>query len=111
MQALLQKHTKSSYNQRKAHESPLYQILHDYYEIYVNEYEDKSQKTYEGFRNCIEKAVAEFLDCGIYEGGFASLRCPECKTEILIPFHAKVKYVHHAIRREEYSGLKKLQTM
>ncbi len=33
--------------------------------------------------------VARYLDCGIFERGFARIRCPDCATEFLLAFSCK----------------------
>ena len=81
----------SRYEQRKPYQSPLYGILQDHFEHYVHAYEMRFQKLYGGFRSRLENVVYRFLDCGLFEAGFARFRCPGCACEKLVPFSCKSK--------------------
>jgi hypothetical protein len=35
--------------------------------------------------------VRRYLDCGLYENGFARVRCPDCRTEYLLAFSCKTR--------------------
>ena len=83
------RYSKNSYRQRKPYESPLYKILQDCFEEYVNSYETRFQKRYGAFRESIRKTVKTFLDCGLYENGFARCRCPGCAYEQMVPYSCK----------------------
>ena len=81
----------TGYRQRKPYLSPLYAILQDHFEHYVNSYEMRFQKLYVAFRSRLANVVYRFLDCGLFEAGFARLRCPGCTHEKLVPFSCKSK--------------------
>ena len=77
------------YRQGKPYESPLYGIFQDHFEHYVHSYEMRFQKLYGAFQSRLRKVVDAFLDCGLFEGGLARIRCPGCRYEILVPFSCK----------------------
>jgi hypothetical protein len=94
MEATQQTHNDTrapGYQQRKPYLSPLYAILQDHFEHYVNSYEMRFQKLYGAFRLRLANVVCRFLDCGLFEAGFARLRCPGCACEKLVPFSCKSK--------------------
>ena len=35
--------------------------------------------------------MLRYLDCGLYENGFARIRCPECREEYLLAFSCKTR--------------------
>ena len=35
--------------------------------------------------------MLRYLDCGLYENGFARIRCPECSDEYLLAFSCKTR--------------------
>ena len=35
--------------------------------------------------------MLRFLDCGLFENGFARIRCPECREEYLLAFSCKTR--------------------
>jgi len=35
--------------------------------------------------------VLRYLDCGLFENGFARIRCPECAEEYLLAFSCKTR--------------------
>jgi len=43
------------------------------------------------WRGFVDEQVRRYLDCGLYENGFARVRCPECRTEYLLAFSCKTR--------------------
>jgi hypothetical protein len=44
---------------------------------------------YAFWRGPVDGVVARYLECGILDHGFARIRCPECKKELLLAFCCK----------------------
>jgi hypothetical protein len=42
-------------------------------------------------RGFVDKQVRRYLDCGLFENGFARIRCPECSEEYLLAFSCKTR--------------------
>ncbi len=38
-----------------------------------------------------DRAVAAYLDCGLFESGFARVQCPNCKVEFLVAFSCRCR--------------------
>jgi hypothetical protein len=49
-------------------------------------WEERFERRYGFWRGTIETEVFAFLDCGIYDNGFARVACPECHAEYLAAF-------------------------
>jgi Transposase zinc-binding domain/Protein of unknown function (DUF4011) len=47
------------------------------------------ERRYGFWRGLLDGVVARYLDCGIFERGFARIRCPDCATEYLLAFSCK----------------------
>ena len=37
------------------------------------------------------RALRRYLDCGLFENGFARVRCPDCHAEYLLAFSCKTR--------------------
>ena len=71
------------YRPRRARDSSLYRLVEDHYDAFKQVYDDRFARTYGFWRPEIDKTLLAFLDCGIPELGFARLRCPACRRELL----------------------------
>ncbi|HEX2757283.1 MAG TPA: transposase [Thermoanaerobaculia bacterium] len=47
------------------------------------------ERRYGFWRGLLDGVVARYLDCGIFERGFARIRCPDCAAEFLLAFSCK----------------------
>src|SRR3990170_2212635 len=77
------------YRPRNPVSTPLYKIVEDYWEMFINTYDDKFQENYGFFRPVVKSEMEKYLNCGILRNGFIRIRCPECKEEYLLPFSCK----------------------
>ncbi len=80
---------QGEYRPRNPVSTPLYKIVEDYWELFINSYDDKFQEKYGFFRPVVESQIKKYLDCGILRNGFIRIRCPDCKEEYLLPFSCK----------------------
>jgi len=79
----------SVYRPRRPAETPLYALLESLFEIVKGAWEDLFERRYGFWRGLLDGVVARYLDCGIFERGFARIRCPKCATEFLLAFSCK----------------------
>ena len=84
------------YRPRNPVSSPLYKIVEDYWEMFINSYDDNFHDPFTewvpryGFlRPVVKSEMEKYLNCGILRNGFIRIRCPECKEEYLLPFSCK----------------------
>ncbi|MBI2266696.1 MAG: transposase zinc-binding domain-containing protein [Armatimonadetes bacterium] len=82
---------KGEYHPRNPRASPLYQLVEDYWEDFVECYEERYEKTYGYFRDLIRKAFFGFLDCGDLRHGFARIHCSHCEQDMLLAFSCKTR--------------------
>jgi Transposase zinc-binding domain len=79
----------SVYRSRWPAETPLYALLESLFETVKGAWEDLFERRYGFWRGILDGVVARYLDCGIFERGFARIRCPDCATEFLLAFSCK----------------------
>ena len=72
-----------------AAETPLYRLLESLYERLKGCWDERFEHRYGFWRGLVDGVVARYLDCGILDHGFARIRCPECKKELLLAFSCK----------------------
>ena len=79
----------TAYRARRPTETPLYSLLDSLYETVKGAWEDLFERRYGFWRGLLDGVVARYLDCGIFERGFARVRCPDCAAEYLLAFSCK----------------------
>jgi len=55
------------------------------------QWEERFERRYGFWRGFVDEQVRRYLDCGLYENGFARVRCPECRAEYLLAFSCKTR--------------------
>ena len=86
---------QGEYRPRNPVSTPLYKIVEDYWEMFINSYDDYFQEKYGFFRPVVKSEMEKYLNCGILRNGFIRIRCPECKEEYLLPFSCKDRVSAH----------------
>ena len=43
------------------------------------------------WRGFVDEQVRRYLDCGLFDNGFARVRCPDCRAEYLLAFSCKTR--------------------
>ena len=79
------------YRPRHPERSAFYQILEQHFEAYVYAYEERFEPSSGPLRSVVRRAVEAFLGCGSPQGGFARIKCPDCKTERLLTFSCRTR--------------------
>ena len=54
-------------------------------------WEERFERRYGFWRGFVDEQVRRYLDCGLYENGFARVRCPDCREEYLLAFSCKTR--------------------
>ena len=70
----------SVYRSRRPAQTPLYALLESLFETVKGVWEDLFERRYGFWRGILDGVVARYLDCGIFERGFARIRCPVAPT-------------------------------
>ncbi len=61
--------------------TPLYRLFDALYEEVRGQWEERFERRYGFWRGFVDEQVWRYLDCGLFENGFARVRCPECRAE------------------------------
>ncbi|MEX1245853.1 MAG: transposase [Thermoanaerobaculia bacterium] len=77
------------YRPRRPEATPLYRLLESRYDPVKGAWEDRFEDRYGFWRGMVDGAVARYLDCGIFESGFARLHCGGCRRDVLVAFSCK----------------------
>ncbi len=64
----------------------MYQLVESTYERVKGQWEERFERSYGFWRGSVDDTVYAFLDCGVYEQGFARVFCDTCKSEYLLAF-------------------------
>jgi Putative transposase len=79
-----------AYRRRNPRATSLYQLLEVHYETVKGLWEERFERRYGFWRGPYDAAVAKYLDCGLFESGFARVRCT-----ISIPKMLRLYFLHH----------------
>ena len=84
--------TAKEYRPRRPQDSDYYSCVEDYFEPFMQIYDDRSPRDYGFWRPYIEKVTYRSLDCGDLHQGFARIRCNDCGHEYLLSFSCKRRH-------------------
>ncbi|HXV61769.1 MAG TPA: transposase [Vicinamibacteria bacterium] len=77
------------YRPRNPRATSLYQLLDKHYETVKLLWEQRFERRYGFWQGYRDNAVASYLDCGLFESGFARAVCPKCRFEFLVALSCK----------------------
>jgi len=82
------------YLPRNPKASPLFGLVEDYFDEFVNVYEERFAEKHGLWRPVIRNVVDRFMDCGDLRHGFARIVCenPDCRQEMLLAFSCRGRY-------------------
>lgn len=83
---------KTFYRPRQPRKTALYQLVDGHFEEFKTTYEERFERRYGPWRFVWDDIVPKYLDCGVYECGFARIKCPACKKEMLLAFSCKSRF-------------------
>ena len=84
--------TAKEYRPRRPQDSDYYSCVEDYFEPFMQIYDDRFSRDYGFWRPYIEKVIYRYLDCGDLHQGFARVRCNDCGHEYLLSFSCKRRH-------------------
>ena len=61
------------------------------YDEVRGQWEERFERRYGFWRGFVDEQVQRYQDCGLYENGFARVRCPDCRAEYLLAFSCKTR--------------------
>jgi len=71
---------------RNPRATPLYRLFDGYFDEVRGQWEERYERRHGFWRSFVDEQVLRYLDCGLFEDGFARIRCPECAEEFLLAF-------------------------
>ena len=77
------------YRPRDPRKTPLFRLLEPHYESVKLHWEQRFEARYGFFCGFWDQEVARYLDCGIWDNGFARICCDACRHEMLVAFSCK----------------------
>jgi hypothetical protein len=77
------------YRPQDPRKTPLYGLLDSLYERVKGVWEERFERSHGFWRGLVDEAVARYLDCGIWDRGFARVLCRRCPEEFLVAFSCK----------------------
>ena len=72
------------YRPRHPERTVVYRLFEEHFERYVREYEERYEAREGSLRKVVSTAVEAYLACGRPEGGFARIRCPNCRAAYIV---------------------------
>ena len=79
------------YRARSPRATPLYRLFEAHFDEVRGQWEERFERGYGFWRSFVDEEVLRYLDCGLYENGFARIRCPDCAEEYLLAFSCKTR--------------------
>jgi hypothetical protein len=77
------------YRPRDPRKTALWGFINTLYERVKGAWEERYERKYGFWRGLADEAVARSLDCGVWDNGFARVRCRKCPQEFLVAFSCK----------------------
>ncbi len=71
------------YRPRRPRASPLYRLVEAHYDEVKGQWGARFERRYGFWRGFVDEQVRRFLDCGLFDNGFARIRCPSCHEDLL----------------------------
>ena len=79
------------YRARNPRATPLYRLFEAHYDEVRGQWEERFERRCGFWRGFVDKQVRRYLDCGLFENGFARVRCPDCTEEYLLAFSCQTR--------------------
>jgi len=77
------------YKPRDPRKTPLYGLLDSLYERVKGVWEERFERVHGFWRGLVDEVMAAYRVCGVWQGGFARVRCRSCPEEFLVAFSCK----------------------
>jgi len=79
------------YRARNPRATPLYRLFEAHFDEVRGRWEERFERRCGFWSGFVDEQVRRYLDCGLFENGFARIRCPECSEEYLLAFSCKTR--------------------
>jgi len=79
------------YRARNPRATPLYRLFETHFGEVRGRWEERYEQRHGFWRGFVDEQVRRYLDCGLFENGFARIRCPDCAEEYLLAFSCKTR--------------------
>ena len=79
------------YRARNPRATPLYRLFETHFDEVRGQWEERFERRCGFWRGFVDEQVRRYLDCGLFENGFARIRCPDCAEEYLLAFSCKTR--------------------
>ena len=81
----------AAYRARSPRATPLYRLFETHFDEVRGQWEDRFERRFGFWRGIVDEQIRRYLDCGLFENGFARIRCPDCAEEYLLAFSCKTR--------------------
>ncbi len=81
------------YRRRRPETTPLYKIVSENLETFIDTYEDRFLECYGFLSDRAVDTLREYLKCGLLQFGLARVRCPVCRNEFGLGFSCSMRGV------------------
>jgi len=78
------------YRPRNPQSSDYYRCVEDYFETFVQIYDEHFSRQYGFWRPYVQQVIYRYLDCGDLHNDFACVKCKDCGHEYLLAFSCSV---------------------
>ena len=82
----------AEYRPRHPQDSDYYHCVEDYFETFVQGYDEQFSRQYGFWRLYIKQVIYRYLDYGDMSHGFARVKCKDCGHEYLLAFSCKRRH-------------------
>ena len=79
------------YRARNPRATTLYRLFETHFDEVRGQWEERFERRCGFWRGFVDEQVRRYLDCGLFENGFARIRCPDCAEEYLLAFSCKTR--------------------
>lgn len=79
------------YRARNPRATPLYRLFETHFDEVRGQWEGRFERRCGFWRGFVDEQVLRYLDCGLFENGFARIRCPDCAEEHLLALSCKTR--------------------
>ena len=80
------------YQPRQPKKTKLWQCLHNHFDQFLGEYQEKHEKKYGVLRSVIKEVVSKYIGCGDLTKGFARVVCKKCGQSYLLAFSCRGRW-------------------
>ena len=81
----------AAYRARSPRATSLYRLFETHFEEVRGQWEGRFERRFGFWRGFVDEQIRRYLDCGLFENGFARIRCPDCAEEYLLAFSCKTR--------------------